>query len=106
MVDYAIDGQFNAVRTDWGAFKTVSGLKEFEQNLGVALDVEMGELLNNPSRGQNVEEKIRLAVHRIARDFDVIGEVRNVEVSQVIGEDAGYRVEIKYATAGRFREIF
>lgn len=105
MVDYQIDRTFQAVRTDWGTFKEVSGIAEFEQTLIVALHDEFQPLIGDLD-SENLIPRIRLAVTRIANKFDVIGKVKQINISRVADASGEYEVNITYKTSAPFSEVF
>lgn len=105
MVDYQINNKFEAVRTDWGAFKEVTGMDEFEQVVVVKLDTEFRPLLGE-RQSQNIVSRIRLAINRTAREFEVIDEIKYVNVSRTDKSEGEYEVRIAYSTAPNFSEVF
>lgn len=105
MVDYKIDSTFQAVRTDWGSFKSVSGVDEFEQEVIVTLHSKLQEVIGETD-SKEIIPRIELIVTRLAREYDVIAEVKQIDIS--VSDDARgrYDVEIIYETTAPFSEVF
>lgn len=105
MVDYSINGDFELQFTPWDDFVTVEGLEEFEQDIVIQIHDKQRELFNQRHR-KSTPNKIRLQIIRIAKEFDVIDEIIEININKIAGESASYEVEVIYNTGDTFSEQF
>ena len=104
MVDYKIDGNFEAEQTSWGSFKTVDGLAEFEQTLVIVLHNELNDIIGR-SEGNKIQ-KIKLKINRVAKLFGIIDEIRDLRIIETTEADGSYKVIVTYYSEEAFSEVF
>jgi hypothetical protein len=103
MVDYSINRDFDIYFNEWGDFVTVDGLAEFEQDVVIQLHDNLESVISG-SNSENAEEKITLEVARVARQFDVIDSIKNIDVSRSFEGRGTYEVLVTYNTGDTFVE--
>lgn len=102
MVDYSIDEDFDLHFNEWDDFAVVDGIDEFEQDVVVTLHYEMRNIINSPS--STARQKIRHAVNRTAKEYNVIENIASIEITNPIDSPDTFAVNIIYETGGQFQE--
>lgn len=97
-MDLALNSDFSVYLDDRNDLATVSGLDEFEQSVVVRVTDYMHESLTGLTDAQNVEEKLRLQVSRVAREHDRIDDVVDVSVQPKPADPETRLVSIQYAS--------
>jgi hypothetical protein len=105
MVDYSVDGDFDLHFNDFQDFATVSGREEFEQDLIIYLNDELQDLLGTYKSVSTIEEKITLRAVRIAKQFDIVDRIKNVEVNKPLDATNDLEVVINYKSGEKYREL-
>lgn len=106
MVDYELDGDFHLVTTSWGAVKDTDGLREFEQTLAILLSDKMDHIIGQTSSADLIPNKIRLAVTRVAKEYEMLDEVDEVVVAETNTPSQEYQVTIYYNSDEPFIKVF
>lgn len=106
MVDYLLDSDFEIETTSWGALRETSGLQEFEQTLAVRLADEMKDIIGSTKSDNLIENRIRLAVNRIAGEYEKIDKMDEVQIERRDDVGLGYRVKIFYYSDEPFIKDF
>jgi len=104
MVDYSINKEFDIHLTKWGDFVTVDGREEFEQDIVIQLHDKFDEVLGFRGSRDSTKHKIKLAVTRIAEEFDQIDSIKNIDVVRSRDASSTYQVEVTYDTGDTFSE--
>jgi len=105
MVDYYLNGDYQTEDDGNGGFRLVDGKEEFEQEVIVRLREEQRDILQN-GFSDTAREKIRLAINRTAQSFDLINQIRNINISRPIDKPSTFAVEVTFVTGGNFQETF
>lgn len=104
MVDYGINGDFDIYFSDFRDFVEVDGRAEFEDDVVTRLHDEFRDVIGRRGIDDTIEQKIELAVTRVARDFDIIDSISRINIFRVDFEPDTIGVEITYNTGDTFEE--
>ncbi len=96
MVDLALDSDFSVFLNDKNGLSTVDGRSEFEQSVRVMVTDFMYRSVIGDSDPEEIENKIRLQVSRVARRHDRLSSISNIDVSPSDDDPHTYNVRINY----------
>ena len=105
MVDYSVDEDFDLHFNDVQDFATVSGREEFEQDLIIFLNDELQDLLGTYKSVSTIEEKITLRAVRIAKQFDIVDSIKEINVSRPLDGTNDLEVQITYNSGEKYRRL-
>jgi hypothetical protein len=99
MTDLYLDEDLQPVFDPALDLETVDGIEEFHQSIRLRAISKMYPLLSKFNE-KNIEDRLRLEIYRIAREYDLLGEINYVEIEQT--ETTGYTVRVSYFRAEDF----
>jgi hypothetical protein len=99
MTDLYFDDNLQPVFDPSLDLKTIDGIDEFHQSIRLRAISKMYPLLSE-FNDEDVEDRLRLEITRIAREYDLLGEINYIEIEQT--ETTGYTVRISYFRAEDF----
>jgi hypothetical protein len=105
MVDYYLNESFEIEDDQHGGYKLVDGKEEFQQKVIVELTEREREIMRNGFT-KTTKEKIQLAVQRTAQNFNLVNEIRNINISRPVDKRSTFEVEVTFVTGGNFQETF
>jgi hypothetical protein len=104
MVDYGINGDFDIYFGEYGDFAVVDGRDEFEDDLAIILHDEFGKVVGKGNFSDTIEQQLKLAITRVAREFGIIESISRINVSLLKNEPETIGVELVYDTGDTFEE--
>jgi hypothetical protein len=98
MLDLALDNDFSVYLNDRNDVSTVTEREEFEQSVAIFLtDYLYDSVLGDIDR-ETANQKVRLQVHRVARDHDRLNEIERVVVTPSESSPNTLNVRIAYTS--------
>jgi len=107
MSDLKLDENLQPVFSEKGDYETVEGVENSEQIIRLSAKDKMFNISSRYKK-ENIEDKIRLAISRIADEKDFIESVQNITVENITSkevEGSGYRVSITYNKSNNYTQI-
>jgi len=96
MSDLSLNSNFSVYLDDRNDLATVEGRDALEQSITVMLTEFQYETLPGLTRTDNIEEKIRLEITRVARSHGSLDKVADILISQKDDAPDTYQVRIAY----------
>lgn len=104
MVDYSVNSNYDLHFNENGEFETVDGLAEFEENLMIKIDYNFATLIGEYKNLDTASQKIRLMVTRLAKDFDVIDQIKRIVITEPEDKPETLSIDVFYTTGDTFEE--
>lgn len=101
-MDLSLNDEFSVHLDDRNDLAVVEGRAAFEQSVVVRVTDRMHDSIMGATGRQNIEEKIHLAVSRVARNHDQLDSIASIDITQPTGQPDTYAVEVEYLEAGDF----
>lgn len=101
MIDFALDGTLQFYKNDSGKFAVVNGIDEFEQSIRLMIAEYMHDVIGESNK-ENIKNKIRLQVSRVARNHDRLEDISEVSISESQEKANVYLVNINYESNDTF----
>lgn len=107
MSDLKLNENLQPIFTEEGDYETVEGVENSEQIVRLSAKDKMFNISSRYKK-ENVEDKIRLAINRIADEKDFIDSVQEISVNRITSsevEGSGYKVSITYNKSNNYTRI-
>ena len=95
-MDLSLNTQFSVHLDDRNDLATVSDRAGFEQSVVVMVTDYMQASLPGLTGQENIEEKIRLVVSRVARDHDLLDSIGSIDIGRKRGQPDTFEVTVQY----------
>lgn len=96
MKDLKLNSNFSVELNDRNDIATVNGRDAFEQSVTVALTEFMYNNLPGLTKQDNIKQKIKLQVTRVARENSWLTNIRTIQISEKDNAPDTYLVNITY----------
>lgn len=109
MTDIKLDEDFQPDFTGNGDYRELDGVSEIHQSIRLSAKSRLYGIVAR-YKEEDIENKIRLTIQRIVREFDEIESVQEITIERVFPDkdsdkNSGYRVYIGYNDSEVFEDI-
>jgi spore maturation protein CgeB len=96
MQDLSLNSDFSVHLNGRNDLATVEGVAAFEQSVAIMLTDFMYNSIPGRTERDSIKERLRLEINRVASEHDFVDEIASISITEKVGAEATYAVEVKY----------